>query len=557
VEKRKECRGMRVVVVLIASLVASTAVLGDEGGFIPWGEFKSLYRDSVEREILKRVIEEAPPRKVPQVYSIDEARYKMDVGSENAQGEVLLSGRVVSGEPLAIPLLGKEAVLTGMERVTGGTILLGKDDDRISFLPDGESREFQLTASFLVRSKEDNRSRIISFGIPHALRNSLELKLPPDSRLMEAPGIADVDGIYHFSASPSLSVKYLDKQGLAAATVVEIDALSRISVQKNRILIATSFLPIRSMPVSLILQLPEGAKYVSSSLKASWIKMLDHDRYELNVPPSEKAHFSIEFAMEGLTDDGEVSCSLPSIEGNTGQQGRFVIEEPDDGQVTVTAEGLVSNIPVERLGPIFAQDLEKSHSYMRVSVNEIINLTIRRFQHVSTPTTVLDCQYLFSSFEENGNILSVLVMDVPPEVGSRMRLKSVPDGEIWSLTVNGAKRRVYAGEQDTWIIPLESGQVSHVELAFLRKGPKLGLQGRIEAIVPESGLPSQDVRVGVALPARVELLSIEGPVSAAQGEDWKLPTEFVGKPHFFSRSFYKGEGMRLAISYKEPVNQVQ
>ncbi len=148
-------------------------------------------------------------------------------------------------------------------------------------------------------------------------------------------------------------------------------------------------------------------------------------------------------------------------------------------------------------------------------------------------------------------------MDVPPDVGARMELKAVPDSEIWSLMVNGARRRVYGGEQDTWIIPLASGQVSHVELAFLRKGPKLGLQGRLEALVPESGLPSQDVRVGVALPARVELLSMEGPVSAASGEAWKLPTEFVGKPYFFTRSFYNGEGMRLAISYKEPVNQPQ
>lgn len=548
---------MRIIVVLVVSLVASVAVFGDEGGFIPWSEFESLYRDSVEREILKQVIEEAPPQKVPQIYSIDEARYKLHVDSEHAQGEVLLAGKIVSGGPEPIPLFGDQAVLTAVSRITGGTILCAKEKIRMSFLPDGESQEFQLTASFLVRPQEDNRSRIISFGIPHALRNSLELKLPPESRLVEAQGIADGDGIYHFAASQCLSVKYLDKRGLAAATVVEVDALSRVSIQQNRILIATRFLPIRSMPVLLILQAPQEAEYVSSSLKASRIKRLDNDRYELGVPPSEKAHFSIEFAMEALTDDGEVSCSLPSIEGNTGQQGRFVIEEPDDGQVTVTAEGLVSNIPVERLGPIFAQDLEKSHSYMRVSANEIINLTIRRFQHVSTPTTVLDCQYLFSSFEENGNILSVLVMDVPPEVGSRMNLKAVPDAEIWSLTVNGAKRRVYAGDQDTWIIPLDSGQVSHVELAFLRKGPKLGLQGRIEATVPETGLPSQDVRVGVALPARVELLSIEGPVSAAPGEDWTLPTEFVGKPHFFSRSFYKGEGMRLAISYKEPVNEVQ
>jgi hypothetical protein len=544
---------MRVALLLIAALVASPTLFGDEGGFIPWAEFKSLYRDSVEREIMKQAAEEVPP----QVHSIDEARYTLHVGSENAQGEILLSGRIVSGKPEPIPLLCNDVVLTGIGSVTGGTVFSGQDENRMFLLPDEGGQEFQLAAGFLVQPQEDNRSRIISFGIPHALRNSLDLRLPPESRFVEGPGIAGADGIYHFSACPRLTVRYLDKQGLAAATIIEIDTLSRITVHENRILINTRFLPTRSVPDSLILQAPEGAGYVSSSLKASWMKRLDNNRYELSIPPGEKGPFSLEFALEALTDDGEVSFSLPAIEGNTGRQGRFVLEEPDDGQVTVTAQGLVSNIPVERLGPALSKNVEERRSYRMVSATERINLAIKRFQPVDTPTTVLDSQYFFSSFEENGNILSVLVMDVPPEVGSRMKLKAVPDGEIWSLTVNGAKRRVYAGEEDTWIIPLESGQVSHVELAFLRRGPKLGLHGRLEAIVPEIGLPCRDVRVGVALPARVELLSVEGPVSAAPGEDWKLPTKFVGKPYFFSRSFYKGEGMKLAISYKEPVNPTQ
>jgi hypothetical protein len=52
----------------------------------------------------------------------------------------------------------------------------------------------------------------------------------------------------------------------------------------------------------------------------------------------------------------------------------------------------------------------------------------------------------------------------------------------------------------------------------------------------------------------VELLSLDGTVSPARGESWKRPAEFIGKPYYFSRSFYKGEGMSLALAYKEPVN---
>ena len=479
------------------------------------------------------------------------------MSSEDTQGEALLSGKIISGGPEPIPLFGPEAVLTELEQVTGGTVHCAKDETRVAFLPDGAPQAFQILARFLVRPQEDKGSRTIAFDIPRALRNSVDLQLPPEARLIEPPGIVDADGIYHFAASSRLSIHYLDTQGLGAAAIIEVDAVSRLRVHRNRVLITTWFLPVHIAPGALILQAPEGAKFISSSLGASRITKLDDGRYAINIHPSEKGPFSIEFALEGLTEDGEFSFPLPRLEGNSGQQGRFAIDEPDDGQVTVAAEGLVPQIPVAKLGEVLGALVKEKGFYMSIPAQESVTLTITRFQPVSTPTTILDCQYFFTSFEDNGTTLSVLAMDIPPEVGARMTLKAVPDSEIWSLTVNGAKKNVYAGEEDMWIIPLESGQVSRVELAFLRQGTKLGLQGKLEAIVPESGLPSQELRVGVALPARVELLSVEGPVNVATPGAWKLPVEFVGKQHFFSRPFYKGEGMVLSISYKEPVNHTR
>jgi len=547
---------MRIVVLLTALLGACLPALGQEGGFIPWSEFKTLFRDSVEREVMDRALAETQQR-AHQVYSIDEAQYTLRVDDESAQGEVLLSGRIVSGGPDPIPLLGKEVVVTGLERVTGGAILCSEGEHRTCFLPDGTAQEFQFLASFLVRPQRDDQSRILSMVIPHALRNSLDLRLPRGSRLVEDPGIVDAHGIYHFSASPCLTVRYRDEQDPAVAAVIEIDALSRISVQKTRILVTTTFVPMRPVPEALVLLVPDGARYVSSSLKASWIKKLDERRFELHIPPNAGSAFSVKLALNALTDDGDVSFSLPRIEGNTGHEGRFVLEDLDDAEVTATADGLVSDIPVDSLGEVLGMGLEKHRVYARVPVNETITLTIKRFQPITTPAMVLDSQCFFSSFEENGNVLAVLIVDVPPEMGARMKLAAVPGAEVWALTVNGANREVYAGEDDTWLIPLERGQRSHVELAFLTQGPKLGLQGRLEVVMPESGLPSREVRVGVALPARVELLSVEGPVSPARGAAWDLPAEFVGKPYLFSRSFYKGEGMTLAIAYKEPVNHGQ
>jgi hypothetical protein len=543
---------MRMTLLLLTLLLASASGYGEGGSGIPWEEFKTLYKQSIERDVVERT---APPESKPQVYSIDEARYTLRVEGEHADGEALLTGRIVAGVPEAIPLFHSDVVITGVEKITGGSVLLVPDKEGVFFLPDEDATEFQLLVSLSMRPEEDAGSRAIALGIPQALRNSLDLTLPEGARLLESPGIAGTDGRYHFSPASSLVVMYLDKQTLATEAAPELDSVSRISVQKNRIFMTTHFLPARPLPGALILHAPEEAKFISSSLRASWIENMEQGRYALNLPPNHEGVFSIEFAA--LAETGEVSFVLPRIEGNAGQQGRFVIDEPDDGQVTITAQGMVSHIPVQRLGDVLGKSVAGHSTYRSVATAEEIHLAIERFQTAETPVTVLDGAYFFSAFEESGNILSVLVMDVPPEVGPRLKLKAIPNADIWSLTVNKVKREVYIGENGAWIIPLDGGKASHVALAFLQKGDKLGLQGRLEILVPETGLPCRAIRVGVALPDRVQLLSMDGPVNPAPGEGWELPTEFVGKQHFFSRSFYKGEGMKLAVFFKEPVKQAQ
>ncbi len=545
---------MRVATYMALCLAITTLAVGAGNVSVPWDEFKDLYRQRIEKEIR----EEYPPvQPESQVHSIEEARYTLNVTGRYARGTVLLSGGIISGPPTPIPLFGDNLVITTMDHVTGGTILSLKDEMGSFFLPDKEASAFEVAVSFLAHSGAEDDARILTLDVPRALRNSLDLTLPSKSRLLRAPGITGSDGLRHFAATPSLSIRYLREyeQGLSAATVIEIDALSRISVQQQRVFISTSFLPMRALPQSLALRAPKGAKYLSSSLRASRVKQLDGDRYELRCATNQKTPFTVEFVLEAQQDDGAITFLLPTIEGNSGQQGRFIVEEPDDGQVTVTGNELVSQIPANKLGAALSRIVGKNTFFMNIPVKEPISLILTRFQTVASPPTVLDAQRFFSSFEENGNVLSVLMLDVPPEIGSRLKLEAVPDSEIWSLTVNGAKRQVFAGDQNTWLIPLDSGKTSHVELAILQSGSKLGLQGRLETRLPRTHLASRQVDVGIALPARVELMSVEGLVSPASGEGWKLPTDFLGKQYFFSRAFYSGEGMKLAISYKEPVNQ--
>jgi len=541
---------MRIVAVLMA-LFAGTAAFGaEENVSVPWSELKALYRESVERELAKEAV---PVAKVPFVYSMDEARYTLDVDADGARGEAVLSGTVVSGEPEAIPLLGGEAVITEVREVSGGRVLCASGG-RMLFLPESGGGAFRLTAGFLVRPQEENRARTVSWGIPYALQNALALELSPECRLLGAPGVADADGTYYFPAGTELSVKYLGPEGLAAAAAIEVDLLSHIRVRDNRIVVGVTLRPVRAVTGPLTLQVSENAVCASSSLKASQIKKLGADRYELTLPADDAASVSLELVLDGRPADGAISFALPAIEGNTGQQGRFTVQEPDDKEIAVAANGLLASIPVERLGPAWAEEVQGVSTYMTVPDGEPVTLTVQQFRAVAAPSTVLECQHFFSAFEENGNVLSVLILDVPPDVGPRLTLKAVPESEVWSLTVNEAKKSLYASEGGDWIVPLAAGQTSHVELAFLQKGPKLGLHGRIEMTVPESGLPSREMRIGVALPARVELLSVEGPVSPADGKAWKRPSALTGKPYSFSRSFYKGDGMKLEMAYKEPIN---
>lgn len=542
---------MRLVVFVFVALLAAVPGQTQDNVLVPWEELKTLYREKMEREF------EETLEKKPQVYSIDEGRYVVRLLPDRAEIDVLVSGRSISGDPAPIPLFGQGAVVTNVSQVTGGTIMTPTDLEATAILPEGEGIAFQFVARLLAQATEDNGEKRVSVPIPHALQNALEVDVPAGLQLLEAQGIADAGGVYRFSASPTLSLRYVDTARLEAATVIQIDTLSRISAQRGRTFVSTHFLPVRAVPKSLTLHAPEGAKFLSSSLRTSSIQESGDGSYELRFPEEQSEFFSIEWALDAADDGRPVTLRLPTIEGNGGQQGRFVLEEPEDGQVTASADGLVTRIPIERVRDELRAAAAGAQFYASVSAENAITLTSSRFQPVSTPTTVLDSQYLFVSFEENGNVLSVLVLDVPPDVGPRLELKAVPGAEIWSLTVNGAKKKVYGGQEGTWMIPLDGGQPSHVELAFLQEKEKLGLHGRLEATVPETGLPSQEIGIGIALPARVELLSMEGPVSPAQGEQWPIPAEFVGARHFFSRAFYKGEGMALAVSYKEPVEQTR
>jgi hypothetical protein len=488
-------------------------------------------------------------KKAP-VYVIEEGAYRLSIGKDSSEGSALVSGRIVEGMPGPIPIFGKELIVGDVRKMTGGRLLVGPGDDRrIFFLPSGRDA-FQIELSFVVPTREDETARVLAFDIPPALRTSLVLELKPGLRLMETPGVPEGNGVYRLPVSRSMVVRFAPIED----SVVEVDSFSRIRVQEQKLILTTAFVRTGNSGKPLILQAPEGARYVPSSTSGLWVKKTEGNGYQLDLSRDIKQPFSVQFVLDAPGPDGGFSFILPQIQDNKGKEGAFLVEEIDDGQLTVTAPELVQDMPVSRLRAEFVNEAGKNR-YMQVPPGSRIDLAIRRFRSLHASPVVLDTLSFFTSFEENGAALSVLQMDVPPEVGPHLKLRSIPGAEIWALTVNGNKRKVYANGDDTWIIPLEGNGVSHVELSFIGKGPKLELRGRLETSLPPTELPTRNLVVGLALPERVELVSVEGPVAAAQNGPGKVPGEFVGRPYFFSRAFYKGEGMKVAVAYREPVRE--
>ena len=549
---------MKKIIFLLLIYFANGSVCHGESVAVPWEEFKMLYKESITRQIKNDLKKE----KAPMRYSIARAVYKIALDKQKTRGQVTITGRVISGDPDLIPLFGSELVIEDLTMVSGGSLLCAREqNNKIFFLPDG-NKDFQISFSFSTAVKEDNSSRFVSMSVPQALQNSLSLTLAPQLSLVEAPGIRNSGETYHFSGRTTLKIRFSDNAAVSAASVVDIDTLSVIRLHGSQATITTTFAPVQPVTTDFNLQVPANTTFMSTTLKSSWIKRGNAHNYQITLPPGSTNRFSIQMSLNESQAAGNYGFVLPEIKGNTGSQGNFILEQPDGGQIALNEPKPLSRIPASRLNSKLQPAVGGHRFFMKIAPQEKISFAVRRFKTVSTAPVVLDSVSFFSSFDDNGSVLSVLIMDIPPEAGPRLSLQAIPRAEIWSLKVNGQKRNVYTEHDDNsasaggdrWIIPLSRGQISHVELAFIRQDQKPGLQGNFEAELPASGLPSTRVCIGIALPERLQLLSLDGPVSPAPENHWKKPKAFIGRPYYFTRAFYAGDGLKMMLSYKEPAN---
>ena len=535
----------KAIVVPLLLAIAALSGAAEEIVTVPWIDFEKLYRESVERELK----EAEPEEEERDLYTIEEALYSFDVGDESASARVLLSGKVLSGEPDAIPLFKTDVIVSSMERVEGGNLV--SDGEGVSLIPAGEG-DFQVVLSLLAPVEEDGRSRYVRLGVPYALKNGLTVNLSAGDRLLEHPGIVGAEGTIHFAPRSELTVRFEEEGDPSSAGALEIDTLTVVRLEGKKLFFETHFVPSRPVPSPFRIRLTSEARYLSSSLKGSWIKPVEDGALLVTLPEKGTIPFTVDYVL-----DRDVTLpstfSLPSVPENRGSEGIFFVEEPEGGEIDLTGEGFVKGLSPSRLPAGLRSLPDKRADLSRIAPGGRARLVFTPFETVRAPEVVLDNLSFFTSFEEGGRVLSVLRMELPPGMGPRFQIGSVPGAEIWSLRVNGKSKNLYTVEEESWIIPLSGDEKSLIELAFLRKEEKLGLRGRLEVLLPETGISARNVTIGVALPPRVELLAVEGDLAPVPEGKRSLPAEFIGERYFFALTFYKGEGMTVPLFYKEPV----
>ena len=532
---------MRVAMLFLVCFFWPIIGVTDSTVTVPWQEFQTLYKKQLE-DTLKQQFE---TKQLSPLYGLDVVSYQLNLAETVVTGRVLLQGKVLRGQLEPINLFSSAMTVTSIESAQNAELLSNADGYQLFT----ESREpFQIALKIAVPVKEDQQSRYIELPTPAAVKNALKLNVPSRFAVLEVPGLHGNDGLYYFAPGKELRVRFTESALVQDQAEPAVDTFTRIELQDDKLLFSSYFVPLKTIKTELDIALPMG-RYVTSTLQPSMVEINEGQGITLKLPTDWQQPFRIEYESDLNLD----SLPLPSIKQNEGREGEFQIIEPFDTRLTPLAEGLSTKLKIERLSNKMRQYSAVLGEYWRVPFNSSLALKIERFAPVSTPAVVLDNIHYYLSFAENGTALTVLRLQLPPAAGRQLSLQSVADAEIWSLTVNDQQRQLLQ-QQDKWIVPLAEDQSgSLVELAYLRKGDKLGLQGRLDFAIPKTSLAARKLNVAIALGERVQLVALEGELEPAKGKNWPKVKGFSKKAYYFSYPFYRGDGIDAAIYYKEPL----
>ena len=135
---------------------------------------------------------------------------------------------------------------------------------------------------------------------------------------------------------------------------------------------------------------------------------------------------------------------------------------------------------------------------------------------VEIPEAVLHAVTFFTSFAEDGTVLSAMSLVLPPNDTNQLVLDPIDGAEVWSLQVNDKPRSLFLSAAEKWVIPLDPKVESRVVLAYLTRNQKLGLEGRLDFKIPETGLTARAINLVVGLPERMHMLAMDSDFPTRQ-----------------------------------------
>lgn len=535
-------------VLLTLCTVSAGVSLADSSVTVPWQEFSALYSAQLEEGFKDRQGTQAPEP----IFTIEEASYRLTLDGAEVTGRIEVTGKVIRGKPEPIALFGRDLAVMGVELLEGGTLI--SDDTGYRFFTEGEV-PFRLTVAVSMPVRIERGVRYIAFEVPNAINNNMEIDLPDGIELASAPGPRHADGRYYFSPRDELRLRIRDQAEALAEKRVNIDVFTVIALDGDRYILSAYFAPAHPINSPLIVTLNPDVRFRSTSLEPYRVTEEQHGALTVVLPAGWDQLFSIEYEIDATSDTAAVP--LPRIADNRGREGEFQLLQPAYARLTIASAAVRDAIPVTRLPSVIQRFAGVEGRYLSAQTEEAIRIEIERFDAVGAAEIVLDAVRVSTSFTENGRALTVIGFTLPVEAGHSFELEAIPSVKIWSVTVNGKAVDLYTRRKDRWTIPLATGGPSKVELAYLAKVEKLGLQGRLSLTIPHTGLTAQRVNLTVALPARVELIALESDLRPANGDAWPRPPGIEGTPHYFSQLYYRGDALEAAIYYKEPIITAQ
>jgi hypothetical protein len=529
---------------LLALALVCTRAAADSAT-VPWNEFKVLYTEHLES---KRKKDEERKADAPPGYALRRAEMVVRAAGETATGEIVIAGETLSPPPVIVPLIGDLTTIAGVRDEQGGNVL--RAANAVAFRSNATG-PFQVTLDVVLPVRQERHEHVFDLPATAAITNALRIELPPGTRLTDAPGIAGPDGRRYVAAGPSQTIRYVNEQEAINAMPPDIDVFTEISVHQHRLRLTTLLVPAQPVTRAFELALPAGARVVSSTLPDKWWRLQDDGHFRIDLPSDLDRATEIVADLDA-TGVKALELMLPRIRDNIGSEGNFTVREPVHTRIAVQGAGLAGNLPAEQLPTATRERWPALAEFDYAGEDNPITIAFEPLAAITTPEVVLDAVTFYTAYGEDGQLLTTLRLDVPASAGTRLRLKPVADAQVWSVTVNGARRDLLKEDDRAWIVPLDGNAAAEVEIALISRHERPALRGKLQLTLPGTGLSARALYYGLALPKRLELASMDSDLAPEDPARIAHPEYFKGSTYLFTRSFYRGDAIPIAVVYREP-----